>query len=287
MSEKAIAKPSAFVRFFWLMQRVTPAKSAFFKFFYNALMRRLPADEVTFLNYGYIDPSRKDAAAMSKDGDKEALQRGLYDRVLSNISLAGKDVLEVGCGRGGGAAYLASTRQPARIEGVDLSPEQVAFCQGRHRFENLSFGCANAIALPYPSDSFDVVLNVESSHCYQSVQDFYREAFRVLRSGGYFLYADFNPYGSKDIPENPIENLARRLKEEGFSLVEAVDITKGVLAALDVADEEKRHLIERATTLSFMRKNLADFAALRGSTVYDKFLTGESTYFAFVAQKPG
>ena len=44
--------------------------------------------------------------------------------------------------------------------------------------------------LPFPDQSFDAVINIESSHCYPRFPRFLAEVARVLRPGGHFLYAD-------------------------------------------------------------------------------------------------
>ena len=94
------------------------------------------------------------------------------------------------CGRGGGCAYLARYRQPAAVLGIDISPRAIAFCRRIHLVPGLSFRPGDAEALPCPAEAFDVVLNVESSHCYGSMPTFLNEVFRVLVPGGYFLWAD-------------------------------------------------------------------------------------------------
>jgi len=55
-----------------------------------------------------------------------ASQQAMYDLVADALQIgAGDRVLEVGCGRGIGAASLLQ-RDPARVCGIDLMPEQVA-----------------------------------------------------------------------------------------------------------------------------------------------------------------
>ena len=44
--------------------------------------------------------------------------------------------------------------------------------------------------LPFPDDSFDAVINIESSHTYPNFSRFLAEVARVLRPGGHFLYTD-------------------------------------------------------------------------------------------------
>jgi SAM-dependent methyltransferase len=40
----------------------------------------------------------------------------------------------------------------------------------------------------------DAVVNIESSHCYESMDTFLSEACRVLRPGGRFFFADLRKY---------------------------------------------------------------------------------------------
>ena len=53
----------------------------------------------------------------------------LYHRIATQADLRGKQVLEVGCGHGGGASYLMRTLRPASYTGLDLNPAGIAFCR--------------------------------------------------------------------------------------------------------------------------------------------------------------
>ena len=96
---------------------------------------------------------------------------------MGSIShLHNKTILEIGSGRGGGLSYLTRIGKPDRALGVDFSKTQVDFCNQVHReIENLEFieGDATRIQALFPrveTESFDYVLNVESSHCYPNVE---------------------------------------------------------------------------------------------------------------------
>jgi ubiquinone/menaquinone biosynthesis C-methylase UbiE len=82
---------------------------------------------------------------------------------------------------------------------VDIATSAIAFCRRVHRVEGLEFRQGDAQALPVPDASFDAVLNVESAHCYPSIDRFFSEVRRVLRPGGHFLYADI--HGADEVPE--------------------------------------------------------------------------------------
>jgi SAM-dependent methyltransferase len=50
-----------------------------------------------------------------------------------------------------------------------------------YKIPGLKFVPGDAEFLPFANNRFDVVINVESSHCYRSMQSFIRQAFRVLK----------------------------------------------------------------------------------------------------------
>ena len=102
------------------------------------------------MNYGYRSA---DLPAPSLDPadepDRSCVQ--LYDVVARAAPIAGRELLEVGCGRGGGAAYLARALEPSRMVAVDLSPRAIALLPDvDSRRPNLSFqvGDAETAAVP-------------------------------------------------------------------------------------------------------------------------------------------
>lgn len=47
----------------------------------------------------------------------------------SDGSLTGQSILDLGCGRGGGVAFLSKYYQPKETIGIDLSWHQIKFAQ--------------------------------------------------------------------------------------------------------------------------------------------------------------
>ena len=163
------------------------------KYVYPQFTRRLAGHDVLFINYGYEeDPPMGLELDASDEPNRFPIQ--LYHATATQAGhLAGKRVLEVGCGHGGGASYLTRTHHPASYTGLDLNPAGIAFCSKRHPLPNLEFVHGNAEDLPFPDESFDALINVESSHCYPQFRVFLAEVARVLCPGGHFLYADARP----------------------------------------------------------------------------------------------
>ena len=88
--------------------------------FYNAAAAA--STDFAFMNYGYA-PLSSDLEGTAEP-EKYCLQ--LYRRLIGNVDLRGKKVVEVSCGRGGGAAHVAATYQPASYLGIDISERNLA-----------------------------------------------------------------------------------------------------------------------------------------------------------------
>ena len=59
----------------------------------------------------------------------------------------------------------------------------ISLCKNNYNLNNLNFIIGDSANLPFDDNSVDVVVNVESSHCYPSIPDFISEVCRVLKPG--------------------------------------------------------------------------------------------------------
>jgi len=245
----------------------------------QVLNRRRAAVDAVCLNYGYapaVESSWTPHSDVSELADRYGLQ--LYDRVAGGAPLAGADVLEVGCGRGGGAAYVAEVFGTRAMTGIDFSARAVQWCQGRYGRPGLSFRQADAEALPFGDASFDAVLNVESSHCYPDVERFLDETRRVLRPGGVLLMADLRP-------ADQIDRLRDQLAAR-FVVEDQEEITTDVVRALEL-DAPRRLETIRGDVPALFRPAVRDFFAVPGSAVFTYLSTGGLRYHRFVLRVPG
>ena len=157
-------------------------------------------DKLEFINYGYV-PLGEEGERLNLEGQQETYRTNiqLYHHVASAAPLQGQEVLEVGCGHGGGTAYVMQSLKPGRMEAIDRSERSIRLCRERYPLKGLTFRTGDALALPYGNEEFDAVLNVESSHAYPCMETFLREVHRVLRPGGHLLFADLRP--AKRVPQ--------------------------------------------------------------------------------------
>lgn len=221
-----------------------------------------------FMNYGHA-PEVPFPLAAEHEADRGFI--GLYEQAVTGLPVQGAEVLEIGSGRGGGAAYVAAYHRPAKMVGADFSAATVKRAiklndEGRA----LSFVVGDAEALPFDDASFDIVLNIESSHCYGDQAAFVAEVARVLRPGGIFTWADIRAAAMMPMTEQAFDH-------PDLELLSADTITPGVLRALDMLSERKAQRIARVPLISGFLK---EFAATQGTTLYNAFADGEATYLA-------
>ena len=117
----------------------------------------------------------------------------IRDELLRRIVKQGARVLDVGCGKGG-VLFELSGQIESGI-GVDISTNDLASAENTRKkrdLRNLTFTEANAIELPFPSSSFDVVLCLgdvlSSSNLYGYEQSVLSEIRRVLKTNGVVVY---------------------------------------------------------------------------------------------------
>jgi SAM-dependent methyltransferase len=247
---------------------------------YNMFNSYYSETDVLFLNYGYA-PLDADVStvALHAEDEPERYCVQLYHRVAGAVDLRSKDILEVGCGRGGGSSFVKRYLGPRAVTGVDLAEKAVEFCRAHHRVQGLSFSPGDAEALPFPPASFDAVLNVESSHCYASMERFLSEVGRVLRARGHLLFGDLRS------PEDVVV-LREQFRGAGFDILEEEAITRNVLRALD-HDSERRLALIHAGIPQALRPLMQDIVGVRDTRIYESFRTGACGYYRFVLRKYG
>lgn len=128
----------------------------------------------------------------------------VWRELLDELGLRGDEhVLDIGCGRGAVLISAAHRLPGGRVTGADIwrlrdqtgnsraAAERNAMAEGVS--ERVAFVDADARDLPFPSDSFDLVLsNLAFSNIHGSEERArgLREAVRVLRPGGQMRIVD-------------------------------------------------------------------------------------------------
>ena len=114
------------------------------------------------------------------------------------------NVLDVGCGLGGSARYIA-TQHGCSVMGVDLTDEYIDVANKLTEFVSLtdkvSFKQASALELPFPSENFDIVWTEHTQMNISDKEKFYAELSRVLKPNGRLVFHDV--FGTENTPHYP------------------------------------------------------------------------------------
>ena len=173
--------------------------------------------------------------------------RAATEYAVAKLSLdASHHVLDIGCGIGGAARYLASA-VGCRVTGIDLTPDYIAAAQDLSSRTGLgsstTFIAASALDMPFAAGAFDAAI---SFHVAMNIADrpaLYREAARVLKPGAALCIYDVmrGPNDGLDFPlpwaagpetsflTSPAE-MRDLLAEAGFEVAEEDDRTVAGIA---------------------------------------------------------
>lgn len=142
----------------------------------------------------------------------------------------GELVLDVGCGIGGSARYLAATRRVRPI-GIDLTPEFIAtanrLTQLVHLEDKVEFRQGNALQLPFPDATFDVAWTEHAQMNIADKRGLYGEIARVLKPGGRLAFHDIFAG-----PASPLHFPVPWADESAISFLETPDRVRAILTDL-------------------------------------------------------
>jgi SAM-dependent methyltransferase len=248
-----------------------PSGSARHRDYYDRAADAVP--QFTVLNYGFS--SEPENSVIAAD-EPEFYCLRLYEHTVRDTPLEARDVLEVSCGRGGGANFVTRAFKPRRYLGVDLSQENVRLANERAVRAGLTFTIGNAERLDLPDATFDVVINIEASHLYDDRARFFAEVLRVLKPGGHFCYTD-GCWADDDCTTD--------LLNTGFELLERREITSNVIHALR-KDNARRTALFDAMTDRDLREEYKHWGGVVGYRAYNRFEAGQTRYFSHRLRKP-
>jgi ubiquinone/menaquinone biosynthesis C-methylase UbiE len=247
-------------------------RNLFFKIWYWYISTIDKNAEVIFMNFGYSKNNHK--INLKEEDEKNRYSAQLYHLVADSADVKDKDILEVGCGRGGGLSYVNRYFSPKTVTGVDLNKKAAKFCESYYPETNKRFLQANAQELPFEDNSFDVVINVESSHRYPQPELFFSEVKRVLKNGGIFSFTDFRE-------QHELEEMEKQIKDAGFTILNFENITENVVEALAAATPGRIELVEKLAP-KFLHGLAKNFAAVEGSETYNFFVTKHYEYVFYL-----
>lgn len=228
------------------------------------------------LNCGFHEPGYP-AFPLPPDDEPERLGLQLYHKLVAGADLAGRDVLETGCGRGGGARVLTGLYRPASYTATDSSRMFMWACRWRNRLPNLRFIATVACPLPFPDASFDYLLTVEAVNLLPDKAGYLAEASRVLRPGGRLLVTDY--FYTRETSGNAVGKFRAAIAASGLRLVAEENWTARAVAALETDSPRRRAEIARLP--AFLRGPAISFAGTTASPLYQQLCDGRAVHLHF------
>lgn len=215
-------------------------------------------------------------------------------------------ILDAGCGVGGTAIWLAEN-YGTKVTGITLSQKQAKAAEGyakKRKVDHLvSFYIKDFFNTGFADGSFTKILGIESV-CYAGdKEDFLKESYRLLKSGGKLAVADFyinkplNKRGEQLVADfcrgweilnlPTLNEFEQHLEKVGFRNIKNIDKTK------EIGPSSKRMFIVMGRFVRAILKFLefSRFHTSRGGTKatvsqYYMFKEGVATYNIVFAQKP-
>ncbi|CAJ0939421.1 unnamed protein product, partial [Mesorhabditis belari] len=192
----------------------------------------------------------------------------LYEKCLSFHPKYPKfkdlSLLEVGCGQGGGLAWLKRTRPELQaLRGID--PVVVDSIGGIIRK-------GSADSIPLQSASIDVVINVESSHLYKQPEKFFQEVYRVLKPGGHLCWIDLRHDYQLDEPYKQAE-------AAGFDLTQSEDVTDQVVEGIRKTSAKYDAMLTKAPWMArLFAGSLRETYCAPGTHSFNRLFTRQKLY---------
>ncbi|MEQ9488422.1 MAG: methyltransferase domain-containing protein [Alphaproteobacteria bacterium] len=165
---------------------------------------------------------------------------GNVDRMVRDMDLNGKSVLDIGCGIGGPAFHLIQNHG-ATVTGIDLEAPLVARAAAKAEQIGIAdkaiFQTVEIGPLPFPANSFDLAFSSGALTQTEDKKGMFAEVMRVLKPGGWFSTYDWlkipGPYSETMLQWFELEGLTYAmqtledyeilLNEAGFTDIEIAD----------------------------------------------------------------
>lgn len=154
----------------------------------------------------------------------------------------GSKVLEIGCGDGYGANYLAGN--DINVIGIDVDKHSINYAQRKYKNNKLSFNLYNGESINYEPHSFDMVISFQVMEHVEKINQYLENIKKMLKPNGLFLITTPNrtyrlcPGQPPDNPYHLREYDSNTLKETITSILPDAKIY-GITAEEEVLNIEK------------------------------------------------
>ena len=119
---------------------------------------------------------------------------GNVKKLVADLELRDKNVLDIGSGLGG-PAFVLARKYGAKVTGIDIEAQLVSHSNRRAielgLQDRVEFKCVTPGSLDFPDGTFDAIVSSGAFTQVSNKLDMYRECLRILRPGGIFSCYDW------------------------------------------------------------------------------------------------
>ncbi len=169
-----------------------------------------------------------------------------------------KNILVVGCGRGG-ELILLNQLTGANITGIDISDDNLEYAKNlikeNEKEDHIKVFKAYAEELPFPSESFSCVYSCEAAFHFNDKLSFINEAYRVLKKQGSFIVGDITTKKElSELQHNILQDYKNMLCANTFFTKEDyIHAVKEIFGKqpriMDITDKNIKHLARGSSHL--------------------------------------
>jgi len=159
--------------------------------------------------------------------NRASLYLKIYDYLHYTKKLNFKSLLEIGCGRGGGIKVLKDVigkkvcGEDKKYEAIDINTKNIDTCN--FFYKDIAFEVGDADSF-FVKSKKDIIINVESSHCYSDLDNFFSRVHQTLSDDGLFFYCDIWEKNKIDLIEHTLQ--------KHFNIEHSDDFTTNVMLSL-------------------------------------------------------
>lgn len=92
---------------------------------YEIIAKKFEIADWQFMNYGYVPCEFESPLKLAPEDEVNRYSIQLYHYLVTTTEVQGKEILEVGSGRGGGANYIFNYLKPRKFTGLDIASNAV------------------------------------------------------------------------------------------------------------------------------------------------------------------
>jgi len=249
---------------------------------YEFLYKISPARSNKFFNGGYLPlaPDMVDTSDLAGEEHCAMMYHLVAHSQVKQLKLQPENILDIGCGQGGGLMYVSKLYPNASFTGIDRNRTVVKLARKNLALNNrVQFEYTSGNTLQLPRDSFDFIISV-GAPTYFGLSKYVNETANLLKPGGVISFSAGYRQGCH---EAIIAELKAAAADNNLAFLSYNDITSNTFASLK-ADIPRRIELVNKVPWPF-RLYGRKWADLPGSTEYQEYEDGRRTDFAVAMQK--